>query len=99
MIYVGTSDRYGLAVAKYQEWCLVGMVAGMFAGAMTELAFRIFQRRGNKFSVREFMVATAIMAAAICACRGLAKMAAAPDKGNSNPNVQYKDDRGRIHHR
>ncbi len=98
MVYVSTWDRYGFAIATYQQWCLVGMAAGMFTGAVAELAFRIFQRRGYKFSIREFMLVMAIAAAAITVCGALAKHANSPNRGINNAGVPYQKN-GSTYHR
>jgi hypothetical protein len=100
MIYVSTSDRFGFSVYKYQQWCLVGLVAGLFAGFGTELCVRIAQRPGSRFSIREFMIAITIVAAAIVACGAMIKWAkSSSDRGLNNAGVLIKDSIGREHHR
>jgi hypothetical protein len=90
-IYVNAPDRYGFSVAEYQRWCLVGLIAGVFAGLGTELAVRIVQRPGSRFTIREFMLAIALVAAAIVVCSGLAKWAGTSDQGRGNVGAGLKE--------
>jgi H+/Cl- antiporter ClcA len=98
-IYVSTPDRYGFSVSKYQQWCVVGLAAGVFAGLLVEFAVRIAQRPSRRFSLREFMVLIAILAAALASCGSLAKWANRSERGISNASVNFTDDRGHSRHR
>jgi hypothetical protein len=99
-IYVSTPDRFGFSVYKYQQWCLVGLIAGLFAGLGAELAVRIAQRPGSRFSIREFMIAIAIVSAAIVVCGAMVRWAkTSSDRGVNNAGVIIKDSTGREHHR
>jgi hypothetical protein len=99
-IYVSTPDRIAFSVYKYQQWCLVGLIAGLFAGLRAELAARIAQRPGSRFSIREFMIAIAIVSAAIVICGGVIKWAkSSSDRGVSNAGVLIKDSTGHARHR
>ena len=90
-MYVNAPDSYGFSVAEYQRWCLVGLIAGLFAGLGAEFAVRIAQRPGSRFTIREFMLVVAIIAVAIFVCGGLAKWAGISDLGSGNVAPDAKD--------
>jgi hypothetical protein len=95
MIYVSHSDRFGFSVSQYQIWCAVGLIAGLCIGLECELLVRVAQRRGWRFSVRELMIAMAIVAVAIVACGSLAKWANAPNRGTSDAGIGIHGQHGR----
>ena len=82
LIYVRGPDRYGFGISEYQRWCLVGVIGGVLAGVMVEHAVRIAQRPGARFTIREFMVAIAIVAVAISLCGSVGKWALTSDQGS-----------------
>jgi hypothetical protein len=97
--YVSAPDRFGFSVYKYQQWCSVGLAAGLFLGVWVELALRIAERRKWRFSLREFLIATAIIAAFLVACGGLIKWANAPDRGIGDASIKIKIAGGGYVHR
>jgi hypothetical protein len=79
-IYVQAPDSYGFSVAQYQRWGLTGIVGGVFAGIGVELAVRIYQRRNSQFSIREYLLAIALVATALITCGGMVRWANAPNE-------------------
>jgi hypothetical protein len=64
-IYAQAPDSFGYNVAEYQRWTFVGAIVGAFAGFGCELVLRLAQRPHVRFSIRELLIAIALLATAI----------------------------------
>lgn len=99
LVYVSVSDRFGFSVFRYQQWCLLGLIVGAFIGLGFEFAVRVAQRPGSRFSIREFMLAVAIVAAAFAVCGSFMKWMNRPERGVNNAGVPYNVNQGHTRHR